>query len=83
MAELQVFKSGFDGCYEALQALSASLRGASNSSLDRGADTSMTGAKEQLCYDELVQMLKDLADLADETAQDVRLTQARYALADQ
>lgn len=82
MAELDVIKSGFAGCIDALAALSARLRKTSNFSIESSADTSMTGEKEQQCYDELLVMFSVLADLADETAQDVKLTKARYVLAD-
>lgn len=83
MAELNIIKSGFDGCYDALTALSARLRETSSFSIEPSVDTSMTGEKERQCYDELLKMFSDLAALADETAQDVKLTQARYVLADQ
>jgi len=83
MAELDIIKTGFDGCYDALKALSSRLHEASGFSLDTSADTSMTGEKELACFDELVKMINDFAALVEETAQDVRLTQARYVLADQ
>ena len=83
MAELDIIKPGFDGCYDALKALSSRLHEATGYSLDTSADTSMTGEKEQACFDELVKMINDFAALVEETAQDVRLTQARYVLADQ
>lgn len=84
MSELHVIKSGFDGCHENLLALSTNLREeASSFSVERSEDTSQTGAKEQECYEELLKMMVVLADLADETAKDVRLTQARYVLADE
>lgn len=83
MAELNVIKTGFGACYDALRALSARLRETSSFSLELSGDTSLMGAREQECYDELVKMIGDLATLADETAQDVKLTQARYVLADQ
>lgn len=83
MAELNVNKSAFGACYDALIALSTRLRGSSSFSLESSEDTSMTGKKEQECYDELLKMIEDLASLADETAQDVKLTQARYVLADE
>lgn len=83
MAELHVIKSGFDGCYDALKALSTRLHEeASSFSIEQSEDTSQTGGKEQECYEELLKMMAALADLADETARDVRLTQARYVLAD-
>lgn len=83
MAELHVIKSGFDSCYDALTALSTRLRETSSFSIEPSADTSMTGEKERQCYDELLKMFSDLAALADETAQDVKLTKARYVLADE
>lgn len=83
MAELDINKSGFDACYDKLKALSGRLHSASSFTLDASGDTSMTGEKEQECYDKLLNMIKDLASLADETAADVKLTQARYVLADQ
>lgn len=82
MAELNVNKSAFDACYDALKALSASLHDATNLSLDTSGDTSQTGEKELQCYKALQAMISDLAALADETAQDVRLTQACYLRAD-
>ena len=81
MPELYVLKTGFDGCYDSLKALSTSLR-AKNFALDLDEDTSKMGAKEQECYDELIAMINDLAVLVDETAADVKLTKARYVLAD-
>lgn len=83
MPDLDIQKTGFNGCYDALTALSARLRETSSFSIEPSADTSMTGEKERQCYDELLKMFSDLAALADETAQDVKLTQARYVLADQ
>ena len=50
---------------------------------EASGDTSMTGEKERQCYDELLKIIGDLISLADETAQDVKLTQARYMLVDQ
>lgn len=82
MAELNINKSAFGACHEALKALSSRLLEASTFSLAESADTSFMGEMEQKCYDELMNMIKDLADLADETAADVKLTQARYVLAD-
>lgn len=81
MPELDVLKTGFDGCYDALKVLSSDLRG-KNFSLDLGEDTSLMSAKEKECYDELIAMINDLAVLVDETAADVKLTKARYVLAD-
>jgi len=83
MSELHVIKTGFDGCYEALKTLSADLREeAASFSIEKSEDTSQTGEKEQECYEELLKMMAVLADLADETAQDVKLTQERYVIAD-
>ncbi len=82
MAELLVIKSGFDGCYDALIALSARLCETSGFTIDATEDTSMTGDRERQCYDELLKMFSILAALAGETAQDVKLTKARYVLAD-
>lgn len=81
MPDLDILKTGFDGCYNALKQLSSDLRGKSFS-MDLGEDTSLMSAKEKACYDELIAMIGDLAALADETAADVKLTQARYVLAD-
>jgi len=83
MAELIINKLGFDGCYDALTALSARLRDMSRFSVESSIDTSKTGEKERQCYEELLKMFNDLAELADETAQNVKLTKARYVLADQ
>lgn len=83
MAELKVIKTGFSGCYDALKALSERMRDTSRFSLELSGDTSLAGEKERQCYDELLLMFSTLADLADETASDVKLTQARYVLADQ
>lgn len=82
MPDLDILKTGFDGCYEALKSLSSDLRSKSFS-LESSGDTSMTGMKEKECYNELLQMISDLAALADETARDVKLSKARYVLADQ
>ena len=83
MADLNINKSAFGACYDALKAFSSRLHEASTFSLDESEDTSFMGEKEKECYEELLNMIKDLADLADETAADVKLTQARYVLADQ
>lgn len=83
MAELNINKSAFGTCYDALKALSSRLHEASTFSLEGSEDTSFMSGMEKECYDELMNMIKDLADLADETAADVKLTQARYVLADQ
>lgn len=83
MAELDINKTGFDACYNQLKALSDKLHNATTFTLDTSKDTSLTGKKEQQCFDELVKMISDLAALADETAQDVKLSKARYVLADQ
>lgn len=83
MAELDINKSAFDACYDNLKALSGRLHKASNFMLDASGDTSLMAEKEQQCYNELLQMIRDLASLADETAQDVKLSKARYVLADQ
>ena len=83
MLDLLVDKSGFDVCYDSLILLSARLRKVSKFSLDSSADTSMTGKKERLCYEELIKMANDLAALAEETAQDLEMTKARYVLADE
>lgn len=82
MADLIVNKSGFDICYDSLILLADRLRKASGFPLESSIDTSMTGKKERLCYEELIKMINDLAALAEETAQDVELTKARYVLAD-
>lgn len=82
MGDLKVNKSAFDLCYENLKTLSASLLDASFT-WESSKDTSMTGEKERQCYEELLKMIADLAALADETAKDVRLTQANYMLVDQ
>ena len=83
MAELHVIKTGFDGCHDALKNLSGRLREeVSSFSIDMAEDTSLTGKKEQLCYEELLKMMVVLADLADETAKDVKLTQERYVRED-
>ena len=83
MAELHVIKTGFAGCYDALKNLSGRLREeVSSFSVDMAEDTSQTGEREKECYEELLKMMVVLADLADETAKDVKLTQARYVLAD-
>lgn len=81
MPDLDIQKTGFDGCYDALKQLSSELR-AKSFSLDLAGDTSPMGAKEKECYDELIAMISDLAALAEETAADVKLTKARYVLAD-
>ena len=83
MAELIVEKTGFDGCYDALINLSAELNNTSGFSLDLSDDISLMGDKERECYEELLRMIKDLAALAEETAKDVKLSKARYVLADQ
>lgn len=83
MAELQINKKGFSACYERLEALSSGLQKMPSLSEEASGDTSMTGEKERQCYDELLKIIGDLISLADETAQDVKLTQARYMLADQ
>lgn len=83
MAELDVNKSAFSSCYERLEALSSGLMIMPTFSEDAAGDTSMTGEKERQCYDELLEIIGDLISLADETAQDLKLTQARYVLADQ
>ena len=81
MPDLDIIKTGFDGCYDMLKQLSSDLR-AKSFSLDLDGDTSPMGAKEKVCFDELVAMISVLAELADETAADVKLTKARYVLAD-
>ena len=83
MAELHVIKTGFSACYDALKALSTEFRETSGFSLEESKDISLMRDSELKCYKELLNMMSILADLADETAQDVKLTQARYVLADQ
>lgn len=82
MAELQINKDGFSSCYERLEALSSSLQKMPTPPEDALGDTSMTGEKEQQCYAELLAIIGNLISLVDETARDVKLTQARYMLAD-
>lgn len=81
MPDLDIQKTGFDGCYDALKRLSSELR-TKSFSLDLAGDTSPMGVKEKECCDKLLTMIGDLAALADETAADVKLTKARYVLAD-
>ena len=84
MAELLVVKTGFNGCYDSLMALATRFNEeASSFTIESMQDTSQTGEYEQMCYTELVAMMRILAALAEETANDVRLTQARYVLADE
>ena len=81
---LLVEKMGFNICYDGLTQLINRLRErASSFNIDRGEDTSMTGNKEQACCEELLKMMEDLAALAEETKADIKLTQARYVLADE
>lgn len=82
MAELDINKSGFDFCYDRLQALASKLHGFKNAMEESGGDTSLTGKKEQQCMEELSRIMEDIASLAEETAKDVKLTKARYVLAD-
>lgn len=83
MADLKVNKSAFSTCYDALNALADRLNDASSFTLELSGDTSQTGEKELECYNELLKMKDILAALAKETAKDVRLTMARYVLADE
>lgn len=82
MADLKVEKSAFTTCYDALNALVDRLNDASDFTLEMSEDTSMTGKKELECYNELIKLKDILAALARETAKDVKLTMARYVLAD-
>lgn len=82
MPDLDINKSGFDGCYESLLALAGKLNGLKFELGDTLGDTSLAGEKERECMEALAQMAADLASLARETASDVKLTKARYVLAD-
>ena len=81
MPELHILKTGFDGCYDSLQAISSDLR-SKKFTLDLSGDTSLMGEKEKECFDALMAMINDLAALAEETAADVKLTKERYVLVD-
>ena len=83
MADLRIEKSAFGICYDALNALAERLNDVSRFTLDTSADTSQTGEKELECYNELIKLKEILVSLAQETAKDVKLTMARYVLADQ
>ena len=83
MGDLRINKSAFSICCDALNALADRLNEASAFTLELSGDTSLTGEKELECYNELLKMKDILADLAKETAKDVKLTMARYVLADQ
>lgn len=83
MADLRIEKSAFGICYDALNALADRLNDASAFTLELSGDTSQTGQKELECYNELIKLKGILASLAKETAKDVKLTMARYVLADQ
>ena len=83
MAELDVNKTGFDACYDELIALLERLHDLDSFTLDLSEDTSLMGKREKECFDELMKLAKDLASLTDETAKDVKLSKARYVLADQ
>lgn len=83
MADLRIEKSAFGICYDALNALAERLNDVSSFTLDTSADTSQTGEKELECYNELIKLKEILVSLAQETAKDVKLTMARYVLADQ
>ena len=82
MAELRVDKSAFSVCYDALNALAERLNDLSDYTVEVSEDTSLTRNKELECYNELIKMREILASLAKETAKDVKLTMARYVLAD-
>ena len=82
MADLLIEKSGFDLCVESLTKLAADLAGMSIQFDHSARDTSLMGEKEQQCFEKLVEIVDDLTCLAEETAKDVKLTKARYVLAD-
>ena len=83
MADLNVEKSGFDGCITRMEALASGLQiGGVCAQPSTSGDTSLTGEQEQACYEALLTMIEDLISLANETAEDMKLTKARYLLAD-
>lgn len=82
MADLHIQKSGFNQCIEQLNALASDLAGMSIQFDHAAADTSLMGQKERECFEKLVEIIDDLTCLAEETKKDVKLTKARYVLAD-
>ena len=82
MADLHIQKSGFDSCIDQLAALASNLAVLSIRFDYAPEDTSLMGKKEQECFEKLVEIIDDLTCLAEETEKDVKLTKARYMLAD-
>lgn len=82
MADLHIQKSGFDQCIAQLDDLASNLVGMSIRFDHAPEDTSLMGAKERECFEKLVEIIDDLTCLAEETKKDVKLTKARYVLAD-